>query len=965
MPAEATIRSPRRLGEYLECAGPQLHRALQRQMSEPARRLGDLLLDSGEISQIALREALLRQRKDRLRSCALFVHLSDDELEQVCAIVQEMSIPAAQQFIEQETNGDCFYLIASGVVSVFGKYSGDDGHWVESPLAMLFSGEMIGEMGYFGDGKRSACARALEPTELLRVPYDALPELFDLLPSLAKQFLKVVTIRLREVNYRYHATVHHRLSAERSLRHLTEYLDGCGSADLRLDLEQGIDALIHRLVSTASKVMNADRASLFLLDPASGDLWSKVAEGVNSREIRVRGGQGIAGWVALQGKILNITDAYKDDRFNKEVDVRTGYRTKSILCGPVRNLQGQVIGVIQVINKQGTAVFGPADETIFKAFAHQAAIAVENFNLFQRLKDSHEKMAIMLDVATSVAQTIELPQLIKKIVAKVKEILDCDRASFFVFDRESRELWSMEASGATMKEIRFPASSGLAGHAALTGQVVNIPDAYDDPRFNSSFDQHMNYRTRSVLCVPVLDRNRQVTGVTQAINKKGGPFTSDDIAFLRAISSQIGVAVENAQLYTHAEAMRSYLESVQQSISNSILTLDHQYRIVTANKAAMNLLGVGPQECLKHDLREVLGALNPAFTSLLDRAYAGGGSTVGFDVDLELPRSPAKSGVVNASVLPLQLPERSGENGSRLGGLVIVLEDLTREKRAVRTLSRYVAKEVAEQILADPNRLKLGGLRGKATILFSDIRDFTTFSESMSAEQVVELLNNYFSLMVEEVLGHRGMLDKFIGDEVMALFGVPFEREDDACRAVQTALQMTRVLSEFNAGRTAAGQRPLQIGIAINTGQVVSGNIGSQKHMNFTVIGDEVNTASRMEGLNKFYETQILISQSTRQEIGELFSLRLVDRVLMVGKSQPMPIYEVLGEAGMALTAGQRCFEAGLEAYCRRDFAQALELFQRGAGEDRTCRVFVARCEHLLTHPPPADWNGVWRATGK
>ena len=298
---------------------------------------------------------------------------------------------------------------------------------------------------------------------MLRIPYDDLPRVFDLVPTLANGFLKIVTARLRELNYQYHTTVHHKRSAESSLKHLSEYLDSSGHLDLRLDLEQGIDVLIKRVVTTASKIMNADRASLFLLDAGTGDLWSKVAEGENTREIRVRAGHGFAGWVVQHGSVLNIPDAYQDERFSKEVDLRTGYRTKSVLCGPVRDLQGQVIGVIQVINKKAGTGFTAEDETLFKAFAHQAAIAVENFNLFRRLKESHEKMALMLDVATSVTQTLDLPQLIKKIVTKVREILDCDRASFFVYDRDAGELWSMEAGGAGVKEIRFPASAGLPG----------------------------------------------------------------------------------------------------------------------------------------------------------------------------------------------------------------------------------------------------------------------------------------------------------------------------------------------------------------------------------------------------------------------------------------------------------------------------------------------------------------------
>jgi len=965
--------TPRRLGEYLKCGAEEIRAAIETQLllgtSPEAKRLGEILRDTGSIDAQRLHDALRKQRRDRLKTCPLFTELREFELQQVAEVVVEASAPAGTTFIDQGATGDCFYLIASGRVTVFGHYVGHEGAAAESSLVTLGPGETLGEMGYFSNGKRSASARAEEKTELLMIPYDALPELFDLIPSLGNGFLKIVTARLRDLNYQYYSSDHHRRAVERSLRHLSEYLDATDQAALRLDLEQGIEALIERLVLTASRIMRADRASLFLVDASTGDLWSKVAEGEHNREIRVKSGMGIAGWVAQHGHILNIPDAYQDERFNKAVDVKTGYHTHSILCGPVRNLQGQIIGVIQVINKEHGAAFVHEDELMFKAFAHQAAIAVENFHLFQRLKANHEKMALMLDVATSVAQTLDLSQLIHEIVAKVKEILHCERASFFVYDRQSNELWSMEAAGAEMKEIRFPATSGLAGHTARTGEVLNITDAYEDPRFNPAFDKRMNYRTRSVLCVPVLDRQERVTGVTQAINKIGEPFGSEDIAFLRAISSQISVAIDNAQLYKRTATMKDYLEDVQQSISNGIITLNDSYHVVTANKAAMTLLGMHEGDWLQSDLRHILGAPNPAFIELIDRAYAlcakgEQESTVGFDLDLEVPRSLTKSCVVNVSIRSLQTDQEQ-EASAKKHGLVVVLEDVTREKRAVGTLSRYVAKEVAEQILADPNRLKLGGTKTKATILFSDIRRFTTISEGMEAEDVVDLLNNYFTVMVEEVLAQRGMLDKFIGDAIMALFGVPFTHEDDALRAARTALRMSAALEEFNEVRRQRGLEPLRMGIGVNTGEVVSGNIGSSKHMNFTVIGDTVNIANRLETLTKQYGVQILVSETTRRELGDQFTLRLVDRVIMVGKSTPTPIYQLLGAAGTPLSEHHKSFEAAYDAYHSREFSRALEMFRRNAHVDPVCKVFMARCEHFLQSPPDADWDGVWKATMK
>jgi adenylate cyclase len=236
---------------------------------------------------------------------------------------------------------------------------------------------MPGELGYFSDGRRSASVRASEHMEVLELYYTDLQRILEVTPRLAKNLLDLVTKRLRRANFHVQEVVHRARTVERSLHNLSSFLDMSEILHLRMSVE----GLIERVVHTASKVMGAERASLFLLDVAGGALWSKVAQGEDSRELRVRLGSGIAGWVAQHDQLLNIPDAYQDPRFNPAIDHRTGYHTHSVLCGPVKNLQGEIIGVVEVINKQG-GVFTQEDETLFRAFTYQTAIAVENFRLY-------------------------------------------------------------------------------------------------------------------------------------------------------------------------------------------------------------------------------------------------------------------------------------------------------------------------------------------------------------------------------------------------------------------------------------------------------------------------------------------------------------------------------------------------------------------------------------------------------
>lgn len=217
-----------------------------------------------------------------------------------------------------------------------------------------------------------------------------------------------------------------------------------------------------------------------------------------------------------------------------------------------------------------------------------------------------------------------------------------------------------------------------------------------------------------------------------------------------------------------------------------------------------------------------------------------------------------------------------------------------REKRQVKRLfSRYVPRDVYEQLLADPERAALGGRRRTMTVLFSDVRGFTAMSERSTPEEVVAQLNEYFSRMVDVLFAHRGTLDKFVGDMVMGLFGAPVDDADHAEHAVQAALAMTRALDALNREWAAAGRPVLDIGIGISTGDMVAGNIGSESIMSYTVIGDTVNLGARLESLNKDFGTRIIISEATKAALKGQYDIRPLGDVVVKGKSRPVAIYEV------------------------------------------------------------------------
>lgn len=943
---------PKKLGEYLSRGRDALATVLDNQEKQAGagmkRRLGELLLEQGIITQAELDAALNQQRLDRLCCSSIFAGAPLEEIDAIAAWVTEVSYDPGEIFMGQDETGDCFYVLSSGRALVY--LQGDYGE--EIPLAYVEPGESIGEMGYFGQGRRTASVKAVQRCELLKVTYEDLDEVFTFAPSITRNFLNLVTERLRRTNMRFQDVAAKSITTERHLASLNQFLDMSEIANIT----KGIEGLIERVVITASQVMEADRATLFLVDVFAGELWSKVAEGMSSREIRIPIGQGVAGWVAQYGQVINIKDAYQDERFDQSTDQATGYQTRNILCGPVKNLTGDIVGVIQVINK-ARGEFSSRDESLFKAFAYQTAIALENYRLYRRLIGKHEQLAIMLDVANSVTQTLDLDALIMKIVEKTTQLLEAERSTFFILDRERKELWSKVALGDNVTEIRLPNTVGLAGYVAQSGEILNIRDAYQDPRFNPDVDRQTGYLTRCVLCAPVRNREGEIIGVTQVINKKDGIFESSDEDLIRALCSQIAVALENAKLHRQTVSMKNYLEAVQESITNAILTLDDHLRLVTVNKAAQDLFQISSREVKGASFFDLIGRANERLRVLLEWIKKNRRSLVDYDLDLEL--ASGRKHNVNVNFVPLVDPNQEHQ------GLVLVFEDITREKRIKGTLNRYMAKDIVDRLLADPSHQVLGGVEAVATTMFVDIRGFTGIAEGLSAEGTVEFLNEYFSAMVDVVFENGGVLDKYIGDAIMAVFGVPFPRPDDAERAVSTALKMKTVLAVINARRHSAGLTPIKVGFGLCTGKLISGNIGSEKRMDYTVIGDVVNIAARLESLNSQYGTSILISDSTLRELSGKFTTRPIDQVLFKGKKRPVQVFEVLGPAGLKLSQAEKVFNLGLELYRKRQFAQAVEVFGQACPGDTLCGVFLTRCLHFQKNPPAGDWDGVWLTNRK
>lgn len=725
--------------------------------------------------------------------------------------------------------------------------------------------------------------------------------------------------------------------------------------------KDSLNEVFETLAELVSKETLAERSTVFLHDAESGELFSRFAQGENQREIRLLDTEGIAGHVFQTCNGVIVEDAYQDERFNADIDRETGFRTKQILCAPITTVRGETIGVIQSINCKKDN-FSEADLHLIAAIATQVAIFVQGFQTVEHLNAARKKELEFINIVSETTSMLELGPLLQKVMGEATRMLKAERSTLFLNNEKSSELWSQVGQGLEAIEIRFPNHLGIAGAVFTSGETINIPYAYADLRFNPAFDKSTGFFTRSILCVPVINKQGKTIGVTQVLNKVGGIFTDEDESRLKAFTAQISIGLENAKLFDDVQTIKNYNESMLESMSNGVLTLDTELNIVTVNAAGQSILNLEADEAIGIAADRVFKHDNFWLVEKVKQIEQANDWEHFVDIEMDFG-----AGVKSLNITVQVLLDKE----QKMMGSMILFEDISTEKRVKATMARYVDAQITDQLMADGGDI-LGGQSSEATILFSDIRGFTTLSESLGAQDTVSMLNEYFTLMVDCIQHEGGMLDKFIGDAIMAAFGMPVSHADDPDRAVRAAIEMFHKLRQFNAANEAKGQLPIDIGIGINTDIVVSGNIGSHKRMDFTVIGDGVNLASRLESACKQYHAGILISENTVKQLKGTYRMREVDRVVVKGKSEPVGLFEVLeyhDESSFPHSMDVIAqFKDGLGLYRRAQWKKAIKAFEAQLklnNQDLIAQMYIERCRLMHDNSPPDDWDGVWRMTSK
>jgi class 3 adenylate cyclase len=296
------------------------------------------------------------------------------------------------------------------------------------------------------------------------------------------------------------------------------------------------------------------------------------------------------------------------------------------------------------------------------------------------------------------------------------------------------------------------------------------------------------------------------------------------------------------------------------------------------------------------------------------------------------------------------------------------------EKQFIRkAFSTYVSGDVVKELIADPSRLHLGGTKRHMTALFTDIQKFSGISEQLDPEDLVSLLNRYLTAMSDVIHNEKGTIDKYEGDAIIAFFGAPLEIPDHALRACVSAIAMKRIEHELNKtiGEQNLSPAPLLTRIGITTGNMVAGNMGTENKMNYTIMGNTVNLAARLEGVNKQYGTWILASEDTIRETGDRLLARKLDRVRVVGIKEPVRLYELLETLENALPRQKRLVESfhqALDCFENRNWNQAAQGFKEVlsiVNDDPPAKKYLDRCVNCLTNPPPDTWDGVYTLTEK
>ncbi len=509
-------------------------------------------------------------------------------------------------------------------------------------------------------------------------------------------------------------------------------------------------------------------------------------------------------------------------------------------------------------------------------------------------QENHQQLQAVQQVSRAISSSLDLAKVLDMVMDTFIELTGAERGYMMLLDQENDRLDLTVARNMDRETIHqsvFEISRSIVNRVAREGVPIVTTNAQADPRFSTT-ESVVDYHLRSILCVPLKVRDRLI-GVIYADNRAiTGLFDDRDRDLLMAFANQAAVAIQNAHLFeqvtTQLEAitsMKNLTDNVFASMVSGVVTTDGEDRITFVNRAAETILGMTAQQLEGRPCAEALPELEVSIDELLDRVKERG-RVESVEVSAVLPTR----GQVE---LYLQLAPLKNTQGATLG-VAVVLDDHTDKRRREKTMAqvrRYLPPALVDS-LPSTEELRLGGVRQRISILFGDVRGFTTYSAQQAPEVVVDAVNRFFTVAADVILRHEGVIDKYMGDAIMALFNTPFVLQaDHALRAVRTAWA---IMSDLAALRgTLQPEFRLQMGIGVHTGEAVLGNIGSPDRHDFSAVGDAVNLAKRLQ--EAAGSGQILLSQAVVDETEEWIEVVSLGPLQVKGRPVPEQVYELIG----------------------------------------------------------------------
>jgi len=520
----------------------------------------------------------------------------------------------------------------------------------------------------------------------------------------------------------------------------------------------------------------------------------------------------------------------------------------------------------------------------------------DRISMLTRVVDEFDKERLNLEALVEIGQVInsslDSTNVLNEVMDTIIRITGAHRAFLVMPDKDEKmdmvvaRNWEQES----VEPEDYRISSTIVNRVLDEGEAILTTNATSDPRFDDQ-QSIIAYNLRSILCVPLKVKGK-LTGVIYADNSiREGLFTEKDRRLLSAFANQAAVALENAMLFASIQKtldevteLKILMEDVFASIVSGVITTDATDEITLCNNAAATILGIPSEKLIGSPLQATLSKLSADLSSKVEEVKVGDKRFIGFEVRTELETRGDVDLSFNIS------PLKSADQQSH--GVAIVVEDQTERKRLEaqrRLFERMVSPAVIDQL--DPDSLQLGGERKRISTLFADIRGYTSFSETIDPETLVNVLNKYLAIATEAVLKEEGTIDKFQGDAIMAWFNAPIPQSEHELRAVRAAMMIQRKVADLHQHMPKNFQ--LEFGVGIHVGEVLLGLIGTHQRLDYTAIGDSVNIAKRLQENAK--PGQILISLQVAEAINGKVTIHRVPPIKVQGKDEPLELFQVFG----------------------------------------------------------------------